>query len=197
MYLLEEEKETEIGKILFEIGTGTFQKMDIPAGEISGLRVPLTEGKEILGMMPGACVKKSNDITALSHDSMSQPIIKKDLHDDKWERILKQYKVVHPFGDDRAFVALELKDFGVLAEQYQRLMYNSFLLHGFYNYRHVILGKNCKLRDFEKDCYYLGVPGVYYEREKQVAVMFGFEGFESADCIEVGKFGYYMREVKI
>ena len=70
-------------------------------------------------------------------------------------------------------------------------MNNSFLLHGFYNYRHVILGK-------EGEVHYLGVPGVFYEREKMVALMFGFEAFECCGGkAEPGKFGYYLRRVRI
>ena len=46
--------------------------------------------------------------------------------------------------------------------------------------------------------YYLGVPGVFYEREKMVALMFGFEAFEceSGDP-KAGTFGYYLRKVEL
>lgn len=116
---------------------------------------------------------------------------------DKWEQIKSQYKNVHPFGDERLFVSIEPKDFVVLREREQRLIHNSFLLHGFYNYRHLILGRDTKLGSDYETCFYIGVPGVYFEREKMVAVMFGFEGFECEGAIDVGKFGYYMRQVEI
>ena len=116
---------------------------------------------------------------------------------DKWEQMKSQYSRVHPFGDDREFISIELKDFVVLREPCQRLINNSFLLHGFYNYRHLILGKDCRIGDEREICFYLGVPGVFFEREKMVAVMFGFEGFECAGPVEIGKFGYYMRRVDI
>ena len=45
--------------------------------------------------------------------------------------------------------------------------------------------------------FHLGVPGSFYEREKMVAVMFGFEGFECNGPVEIGKFGYYMRRVEL
>ncbi len=115
----------------------------------------------------------------------------------KWNQIVNQFKKVHPFGDEREYVALELKDLTLLSGEHQRLMNNSFLLHGFYNYRHIILGRTCGFASSGENAVYLGVPGVYYEREKQIAVMFGFQGFECAGQVEVGKFGYYMREVKI
>lgn len=112
------------------------------------------------------------------------------LYESKWEQLLATYEQLHPYGDSRVYIKLEPKDFIVLRSNYQHLVNNSFLLHGFYNYRYVILGK-------EKE-FYLGVPGVFYEREKMVALMFGFEAFEcEGGEAEEGKFGYYLRKVEI
>ncbi|MDE6882260.1 MAG: hypothetical protein K2P48_03995 [Lachnospiraceae bacterium] len=112
------------------------------------------------------------------------------LKEDKWEQILDSYEKIHPYGDERVYVKLEPKDFIILQSKYQHLVNNSFLLHGFYNYRYVILGK-------EQD-YYLGVPGVFYEREKMVALMFGFEAFECpGGTARAGEFGYYLRKVEL
>lgn len=122
--------------------------------------------------------------------SMSLPPME-GLKEDKWEQILDTYDRIHPYGDERVYVKLEPKDFLILSSKYQHLVNNSFLLHGFYNYRHVILGK-------EKETYYLGVPGVFYEREKMVALMFGFEAFECASGEpKAGEFGYYLRRVEL
>ena len=115
----------------------------------------------------------------------------------KWEELLKHFKQIHPFGDERVFICIEPKDFIILQEKYQKLVNNSFLLHGFYNYRYLILGEDDQLGEQGKSCFYLGVPGVFFEREKMVAVMFGFEGFESEGAVEIGKFGYYMRRVEL
>lgn len=112
------------------------------------------------------------------------------LYEDKWEQLLATYEQIHPYGDNRTYVKLQPKDFIILRENYQHLVNNSFLLHGFYNYRYLILGR-------EKD-FYLGVPGVFYEREKMVALMFGFEAFEcEGGEAEEGKFGYYLRKVEL
>ena len=112
------------------------------------------------------------------------------LKEDKWEQILDSYEKIHPYGDERVYVKLEPKDFIILQSKYQHLVNNSFLLHGFYNYRYVILGK-------EQD-YYLGVPGVFYEREKMVALMFGFEAFECpGGTARAGECGYYLRKVEL
>ncbi|MDE6387003.1 MAG: hypothetical protein K2L82_04230 [Lachnospiraceae bacterium] len=127
-----------------------------------------------------------------SDDKMSaqQNIPQYNLKEDKWEQILDTYENIHPYGDERVYVKLEPKDFVILQSKYQHLVNNSFLLHGFYNYRYVILGK-------EQD-YYLGVPGVFYEREKMVALMFGFEAFECpGGNVRAGEFGYYLRKVEL
>lgn len=122
---------------------------------------------------------------------MADALVIEGLKEDKWEQILDTYDNIHPYGDNRVYVKLEPKDFIILSGKYQHLVNNSFLLHGFYNYRHVILGK-------EGEVYYLGVPGVFYEREKMVALMFGFEAFEcESGESKAGEFGYYLRKVEL
>lgn len=117
--------------------------------------------------------------------------------DNKWDQLTHDYPQIHPFGDERVFISIEPKDFIVLRASCQKLVNNSFLLHGFYNYRYLILGPDKELGGGEGECFYLGVPGTYFEREKMVAVMFGFEGFECAGPVEIGKFGFYMRRVEL
>ncbi len=119
------------------------------------------------------------------------------ISENKWEQLKKSYQKVHPFGDERMFISIEPKDFVILQASYQKLVNNSFLLHGFYNYRHLILGPDKNLGNEAGERFYLGVPGTYFEREKMVAVMFGFEGFECNGAVEIGKFGYYMRRVEL
>ncbi|MBR6771051.1 MAG: hypothetical protein IKM28_07435 [Lachnospiraceae bacterium] len=127
--------------------------------------------------------------------------------DDKWAQLCRIYQIVHPYEDEREYISIQPRDFVIMTSDYQHLVNNSFLLHGFYNYRHLILGKEegeeVQKADEEGEkkkqtCFYLGVPGVYYEREKMVARMFGFEAFEcKGGRAETGKFGYYLRKVKI
>lgn len=115
--------------------------------------------------------------------------------DSKWDQLGRIYPMVHPFGDDREYLSITPRDFVILGREHQKLVHNSFLLHGYYNYRHVILGRFGKEED---ETYYLGVPGVFYEREKMAAEMFGFEAFEGKTSpVEPGSFGYYMTKVQI
>lgn len=117
------------------------------------------------------------------------------IFEDKWKQLEQNYPVIHPFRDDRAYLSIAPKDFIVLTREYQTLATNSFLLHGFYNYHHIILGKVSKKGD---ELFYIGVPGVFYEREKAVALMFGFESFEcEKEPARTGELGYYMKRVNI
>lgn len=111
---------------------------------------------------------------------------------DKWEQLCHLYPVIHPFPGDQEFLSLAPRDLVVLRKEYQKMVHNSFLLHGYYNYQHLILGK------YPEEVYYLGVPGNFYHREKLVAEMFGFEAFES-ECHPAapGDFGYYMKRVEL
>lgn len=118
-----------------------------------------------------------------------------ELQTDKWEQLRKTFPVVHPIREEEEYLKIAPKDFVIFTEKYQELVHNSFLLHGYYNYKHLILGKK------EKEgrvIYYLGVPGTFHEREKTVAVMFGFEAFDGRrEPAENGDFGYYLRRVEI
>ena len=69
---------------------------------------------------------------------------------------------------------------------------NSFLLHGFFNYRHIILGE---MQENGKKAYCIGVPGVFANQERIMASMFGFPEFRTAKMAEykTGNFGYWYR----
>jgi len=69
---------------------------------------------------------------------------------------------------------------------------NSFLLHGYYNYHHLLLTRAERKGEL---CYYIGVPGVYSEQEQMMASMFGFQEFRMLKGPGTGKgsFGYWCR----
>lgn len=122
-------------------------------------------------------------------------LAEQELQPDKWEQLRKTYPIVHPIREEEEYLKISPKDFVIFTEKYQELVHNSFLLHGYYNYKHLILGKKEK---GGKVVYYLGVPGTFHEREKTVAVMFGFEAFDGKrEPAETGDFGYYLRRVEI
>lgn len=143
----------------------------------------------------GELPEREQEVCRPASENQRSQALQEKLYEDKWEQLKHIYQTVHPFRDEREYLSIAPKDFVILGKEYQKLVHNSFLLHGYYNYRHIILGK------FEtegEEAIYLGVPGVYYEREKMAAEMFGFEAFEGRITpAEPGSFGYYMKRVKI
>jgi len=117
------------------------------------------------------------------------------LMEDKWQQIWAIYPHIRPFQDEREYLSISPADFVLLPDEAYRAANNSFLLHGYYNYDHLILTKIEKRGEIS---YYIGVPGNYYEREKQVAIMFGFESFEcGTEPAQAGDFGYYMMRTQL
>ena len=117
------------------------------------------------------------------------------LMEDKWQQIWAIYPHIRPFQDDREYLSISPADFVLLSGEAYRAANNSFLLHGYYNYEHLILTRLEKRGEL---LYYIGVPGNYYEREKQVAIMFGFESFECGiEPAQPGDFGYYMMRTQL
>lgn len=117
------------------------------------------------------------------------------MKDTKWEQLSSIYPHIHPFRDAREFLSVGPEDFVVLRERCYQMTHNSFLLHGYYNYRHLLLMRQEVSGEVK---YYIGVPGNFYEREKQVARMFGFESFEGTrEPAWEGDFGYYLIAVEL
>lgn len=73
----------------------------------------------------------------------------------------------------------------------RRLVNNSFLLHGYYNYGHLLFG-----REDERE--FLGVPGDFCVQEKMMAALFGFPEFQTVDTYErdTGNTGYWLRRLE-
>ncbi len=101
------------------------------------------------------------------------------------------------FDDDYYYDCIE-----VTPEQLQKLpiedksvVSNSFLEHGYYNFKHLLFGK---VRDNERHTkYFIGVPGMYCNRERFMATMFGYGNFKRshrADCSNP-YFGYWYQEI--
>ncbi len=215
--IIAKEQEISIGRIEVKRGCGSYEKsFSMNLEKIDIIQIKLNEDR-IIASKWRQTTQKTEQIQQITEsvtenhgemeDMKAAEATGKNLYErevktvsvfpDKWEQLKNQYQTIHPFGDEREFITIEPKDFVILREASQRLVNNSFLLHGFYNYRHLILGRDDQLGSKGNVCFYIGVPGVFFEREKMVAVMFGFEGFESAGPVEIGKFGYYLRRVEI
>lgn len=77
---------------------------------------------------------------------------------------------------------------------------NSFLLHGFYNYHHLLYIE-------DGDEVWIGVPGIYHKKEEEAANAFGFTSFQRLTDLEVEiseeekytseDFGYWCRQIEM
>lgn len=115
----------------------------------------------------------------------------------KWkdgERILSEYTSMCPFFDQQvqASVRIEPKDIGAFPMEYWYLANNSFLLHGYYCYRHLLF---MKLEGEQGNIYAIGVPGNSHYRERFMANMFGFEEFKPVHKKENAGFGYWWKRI--
>lgn len=99
----------------------------------------------------------------------------------------------------RKIMKIQRGEISILPRCEWKLANNNFLLHGYYNYRHLVLideGNQLKL----------GVPGIYHEREARAAATFGFPEFiaeadvnvtlEPQERNENQQFGYWCRQVR-
>lgn len=72
----------------------------------------------------------------------------------------------------------ELKPFEEDGRDYRE---NSFLLHGYYEYRHLLFGRRKRGERYE---YVVMVPGRYGKKESRLAEAFGFSDFIPADAMQ-------------
>lgn len=116
---------------------------------------------------------------------------------DAFEKMIQEYPKLPMYGATELFdcVRIHPKDIGKLDMRNWKLGVNSFLTHGFYTYQYLLLGK---MRfDDGSEHSIIGVPGVYSNREKYLANMFGFEQFipVKKTGIKTGEFGYWIVEI--
>ena len=92
-----------------------------------------------------------------------------------WDEIKNKMTILHPIeGENITCVHMELRDIRELPRKYWYLGNNSFLLHGFFNYRYLLFGE--RVCDGKRELF-LGVPGVFQQQEKVMAAIFGFPQF--------------------
>lgn len=114
-------------------------------------------------------------------------------HDEAYEfrKIFSSHPGMYPFDDDEMEVCVQISpvDFSDFPKAFWRMGSNSFLLQGYYNYRHLLLSHT-------KEKIYIGIPGQYHRRDKYLADMFGFGRFKGIHNkqIRLGDFGYWMME---
>lgn len=116
-----------------------------------------------------------------------------------WQELRKSYPKIQPFDYESGCEILTIRpqDIGRLPRESWVYGNNSFLLHGYYNFRYIILfrlgNKDGRAR------YLIGVPGHYYSSEKYMASMFGFPNFvlSKKQPPNDGRFGYWYTDIRV
>lgn len=116
-----------------------------------------------------------------------------------WDHLRRDHTKILDFDYEKGCEILTIKpqDIGLLPRETWVYGNNSFLLHGYYNYRYLILAKLFNPEGAPR--YLLGVPGHYYSNERYMASMFGFPNFvlSKNQPMEDGRFGYWYTDVTI
>ena len=173
-YLLggqEKEKNWEIPFVSGGRQMQFLQKLE-EAGEIEELldcRIFLPGGKEIRGEADTVTEEKQNVEKDEKLLSASQDKNTIDVKESRKEPEIPENQVLY---------IQDLTQLLSMGEKQRELYYNSFLLHGYYQYRHVVVGKG-----------FIGVPGNFSQREAIAAKMMGFPLFIEAENLQHCEFG--------
>ncbi|WP_367566326.1 DUF6128 domain-containing protein [Lacrimispora sp.] len=120
-------------------------------------------------------------------------------HDMIWDKLKREHTRILAFDYEYGCEILTIKpqDIGLLPRDAWVYGNNSFLLHGYYNYRYLIIAKLFNPQGMPR--YLLGVPGHYYSNERYMASMFGFPNFvlSKDQPMEDGRFGFWYTDVKL
>lgn len=121
------------------------------------------EEKECCSCSVKVCPRRAGSLEQLPQPSL-------------WESLSRYYPKTAPELRQRGVELLKIRpaDIRYLPRGLWYYGSNSFLLHGYYHYKYLVLGRICT----EEGLWYLlGVPGVRNDRERFSADMFGFRYF--------------------
>lgn len=170
----------------------TLEAMEEPIEEDdSNATYPSEEEKETESVE-----EEQSPVITLEASSVKDTCCCSDNYPECVRNLLKNFPPVKMFPDSNSenWVRIEPKDIGMLPVETWILANNSFLLHGYYNYRHLVFGI---LQVDSGTQYVIGVPGVLQSTEQTMAGMFGFHRFLSTneDNGRVGNFGYWIQQI--
>ena len=116
---------------------------------------------------------------------------------DPFQKLFVRADYIDAFDDDYFYDCIEVspEKLKCLNQNEIDIAGNSFLLHGYYNFRHILFGR---VRDnLDNTKYFIGVPGMYCNRERYMASMFGFNNFKKSHRSDYSNpyFGYWYQEI--
>lgn len=110
-----------------------------------------------------------------------------------WMMLSRTYAHVQPFRNSQVVDCLRIspRELGIFYQKDPAIGRNTFLLHGYYHFRHLLLIR-C-----EDNSYRLAVPGYYSLQEQRTAVFYGFPYFmENREQRGRVKQGYWCRPIE-
>lgn len=148
-----------------------------PSNRTYEQEMPAQAEKEIAEPIPKIPSKKQQEMFEKIEDSSELDIFA----DDEYENFLE----VSPE---------QLKEFTALGEN---IASNSFLLHAYYKYHHILVARPTDPK--KENLVFIGAPGVYCNRERYLASLFGLRNFKKSHRSDYTNpnFGYWYAEMYI
>lgn len=201
-----QENETQENEI-HDKKTGQVSAEAVAARKLSEEEQPAAPGKTLL-YRADAMVKEAPE-TKMETPKLGNPDELERLRQNEdqeenphtvvWEKLRREHTRILAFDyeDGCEILTIKPQDIGLLPRDTWVYGNNSFLLHGYYNYRYLILAKLFNPNGTPR--YLLGVPGHYYSNERYMASMFGFPNFvlSKEQPVEDGRFGFWYTDIKL
>ncbi len=137
------------------------------------------------------------EVTKVQEETVEKDIelVTQESNTEIFEEIFANREDILAFSDDLYYNCVEIDENDIeknpLLSKY--IYNNSFAMHGYYKYRHLLAGK---IADNEK-AIFIGVPGSFSNREKMLASIFGCDSFKRSQRGDVRypNFGYWCFEL--
>ena len=127
----------------------------------------------------------------LAEDGIYTELSRRSTPPSPCDAIIQRREAFEPFGDTQFEACFKILPCDLIALQQAgwQVGRSSFLLHGFYQYHHLLLARKAD------GSFVLGVPGLQNPQECYMAQTFGFPDFKTAKWKDHGRpFGYYYKE---
>lgn len=178
--------------------TQTERRMQLPYKE---QRKPMQQAKVQESGIPKEQQRRHQGIEHKTEDTEGSPDTEKDAFQPQKEPVAVPYTFpelmmnlpklsLPPDGIRRQCCRMELSDLEKFPKKWRGLENNHFLLHGYYQYHHLML---VQLSGAKGERYAVGVPGEFRYRDQYMAETFGFSAFyplKKGSCGQ-GAFGYW------
>lgn len=123
--------------------------------------------------------------------------LKKRFTNNGFEKFFRNANFIDAFDNDYYYDCIEVspEQLKAMPIQDKSIANNSFLIHGFYNFRHLLFGR--VQENTNGTHYFIGVPGMYCNRERFMASMYGFGNFKKSHRSDYSNpyFGYWYQEI--